>query len=125
MVSAQDIASQLAYMNGKLTEGGTNTQMREWWTEYKRLREELKEAKAAGGSTPNSTTDTTVEETAQTAASDTVETKTSQKKNRKVTIREPTDDEEGSIGPSIKLEGNEADEQLWDITTPGGMLSSY
>ncbi|KAI1291673.1 hypothetical protein F5Y03DRAFT_376095 [Xylaria venustula] len=92
MPSAKDIASKLAYVNGMLIAGGTNKQMREWWTEYKKLSEELKETKAAGVSTP----DPTAEKTVKTTAPDTVETKTSQKKHRKITFKEPTDD--GSLG---------------------------
>ncbi|UNI16353.1 hypothetical protein JDV02_002790 [Purpureocillium takamizusanense] len=47
MTSMQDIASKLAYIKGQLTAGGTNAQMKEWYTEYKTLNKELEEAKAA------------------------------------------------------------------------------
>lgn len=44
--SARDIASKTAEISAKLTAGGTNTQMREWYFEYKELRVELETAKA-------------------------------------------------------------------------------
>lgn len=55
MPSAQEIASKLAQISAQLTMGGTNAQMKEWYTEYKKLNEELKEAKAQQTKAPPST----------------------------------------------------------------------
>ncbi len=41
MPSAQDIASKLAQISAKLTAGGKNAQMKEWYDEYKKLKAEL------------------------------------------------------------------------------------
>lgn len=45
MPSAQEIASKLAQISARLTAGGTNAQMKEWYDEYKKLDAELKAAK--------------------------------------------------------------------------------
>jgi hypothetical protein len=46
MPSAEDIASKLAQISGKLIAGGTNAQMKDWYDEYKELVKECKVAKA-------------------------------------------------------------------------------
>lgn len=60
MPTKEEIAAKLAETTGKLTAGGTNAQMKEWYTEYKQLYQELKDAKAkeASKATENKTTDT-------------------------------------------------------------------
>ncbi len=99
MPSAQDIASKLAYITGQLTAGGTNKQMLEWWREYKKLNEELKEAKATEATAPDTTAEETLETTApETTAKEAPETtapettaKASLTKARKITFKEPSD----------------------------------
>lgn len=55
MPSIEDIASKKAQIEAKLTAGGKNAQMKEWYTEYKKLQAELQAAKAArtNATTPN------------------------------------------------------------------------
>lgn len=59
MTSAEDIASKLAYVTGQLNARGTNAQMREWYTEYKKLKEELKAAEAMRTTTASTTATST------------------------------------------------------------------
>lgn len=47
MPSVEDIESKKAEMTAKLTAGGKNAEMMEWYAEYKRLDAELVAAKAA------------------------------------------------------------------------------
>ena len=47
VLSEKDIASKLAEIKAKLTAGGTNADMKEWYTEYKSLTEELKNVRKA------------------------------------------------------------------------------
>ncbi|KAM3513137.1 hypothetical protein MY11210_003249 [Beauveria gryllotalpidicola] len=61
MSSVKDIRSKLAHITGKLTAGGTNAQMKEWYDEYKILNEELKAVEAAeAAKAANATSPTTL-----------------------------------------------------------------
>jgi len=55
MPSPKDIASKLAQMSAQLTAGGSNAQMKEWYDEYKQLREEAAKAKAMQTTAPKTT----------------------------------------------------------------------
>lgn len=57
MSSIADITSKLAYITGKLTAGGTNAEMKEWYDEHKKLNEELVAAKALDKAPPQSKED--------------------------------------------------------------------
>lgn len=76
----------MAYLSGRLTAGGTNKEMLEWWREYEKLEEELEEARATKATAP----DTTAKETLETTAPE-ITTDTSQTKVRKVTFKKPSD----------------------------------
>ncbi|KGQ11681.1 hypothetical protein BBAD15_g2598 [Beauveria bassiana D1-5] len=56
MTSVKDIKSKLAEITGKLTAGGTNAQMKEWYQEYNKLNAELKAAEAAEAAKATSST---------------------------------------------------------------------
>ncbi|AEO63212.1 uncharacterized protein THITE_2108136 [Thermothielavioides terrestris NRRL 8126] len=122
MTSAQDIASKLAYVSGQLNAGGKNKQMLEWFREYKKLREELKqakaaeakaaEAKAAEAKAAATESDTAAGETRESASSPSVaeevpegaageapgttapknKPEAPERKSRKVTFKDPPDD---------------------------------
>ena len=86
MPSAQDIASKMAYISGRLTAGGRNKEMLEWLREYKKLKEELEEAKA----TEATASDTTAKKILETTAPETM-AEVSQTKARRVAFKEPVD----------------------------------
>lgn len=59
MSSAEDIASKLAQISARLTAGGKNAQMKEWYDEYKKLQAELQAAKARQTTAPKPPTEPT------------------------------------------------------------------